>query len=407
MATNSEVNITIAGDGARLDRSLSDAQKKLEGFQKRVESANKFSLERLARAGLLMSASVNALDIASKALTGDITEAAEAAKKLPLGVGQMATALESVLGKWTGITAEIERMTQQQKALNAITQAGLAAIEARAKALKDFRERADATNAQAGMIGKSGAVKAFGSARSERDKALKDVDARLRAGIEAARKAQNDQIAAIREMPVDPRDVDTKTGELLRSTGRKKFTGAETAASRAAAEAIVRAEQARRMAGGPMARYQGTVGELQRAADQERAAIRNKYGAQMDEMARKSLTGAVRGVSGAIAGGLKNAAGSVGGGLDLLVAGLSNERERAQKRAVAQAALARDVSSRIGVEASQTLVDAPGRRFADAKQDQAADAAKRSERWLASAVKFLDEIRKSVKDWKPAVVDIG
>ncbi len=57
------------------------------------------SLESLARSGLVVSASVNAANIATKVLSGNLAEAADEVKSLPLGIGQMAGALEQVIGE--------------------------------------------------------------------------------------------------------------------------------------------------------------------------------------------------------------------------------------------------------------------------------------------------------------------
>lgn len=54
-------------------------------------------------------AGLSAIDVAAEAFSGDIQAAAEGLKKMPMGIGAVATTLETVLGKWTGISDEIEK----------------------------------------------------------------------------------------------------------------------------------------------------------------------------------------------------------------------------------------------------------------------------------------------------------
>jgi hypothetical protein len=111
------VKIVVAADQKALDDGLRRAEDKLNEFGRKMNNvASSFDAAAIlikAFSGMEKAkAVIGAMNVATELLRGNFTTAAEVVKTLPLGIGETARALELLLGKWTGISAEIEHNTK-------------------------------------------------------------------------------------------------------------------------------------------------------------------------------------------------------------------------------------------------------------------------------------------------------
>lgn len=226
--TKSEIAFAITATTTRLQEGLRRAESQIREFARRTAAAGdtgkagkQFSLESLAKAGLVVSAGINAANIASKAMAGNIQEAAEAVKSLPLGVGQMAKVLESVLGDWTGINREIKYCNELMAAQNKFHAAAARHIEAQQKALAALAERRKQLVGETRLIGLEGPAAAKESERQRHEKELADIEARKRAAMQENNRLLAEKSRAAKEGPA----TDAEVMDLARSRGLRKITG--------------------------------------------------------------------------------------------------------------------------------------------------------------------------------------
>jgi hypothetical protein len=111
------VKIVVAADQKALDDGLRRAEDKLNEFGRKMNNvASSFDASAIlikAFSGMEKAkAIIGAMNVATELLRGNFTTAAEVVKTLPLGIGETARALELLLGKWTGISTEIEHNTK-------------------------------------------------------------------------------------------------------------------------------------------------------------------------------------------------------------------------------------------------------------------------------------------------------
>jgi len=144
------VEFVFAGNDQALKKAAESADGVLKGLDAKVQASFKnvnksFSLEALAKSGLVISAAINAIDVASEALAGDIQTAAELLKKLPFGIGQMTQAMERLLGRFSGITEEMADLNREQQLNNALIEAGNKALQARREYIADSAKRIEAS----------------------------------------------------------------------------------------------------------------------------------------------------------------------------------------------------------------------------------------------------------------------
>lgn len=167
-------------------------------------AARPFSLEGLAKGGLIASATINSLNIASKAFSGNIRDAADAVKTLPFGIGQMARALEDVLGTWTGIGTEAANYERLAKSINASTDAWVKGTNDARAAQRALQERASATRDASELVGLAGPDLTYRRSAQQRARSTeairKSADEAIRARREALRK-QLREIEAGRAQP--------------------------------------------------------------------------------------------------------------------------------------------------------------------------------------------------------------
>jgi len=202
-----KVEFVFAGNDEALKKAAEGADGVLKGLDAKLRESVKgfkqsFSLEALAKSGLLVSAAVNAIDVATRALSGDIRDAAEAVKALPLGVGQMATALENVLGKVTGIGAELKYLNELQVANTAAVEAGTAAWQARIRILRESREREQTTRGATRMIGLEGNALQSEQENQRWNAAVKRIDELQRTAVQEMTRASNERAAKFLAQPI-------------------------------------------------------------------------------------------------------------------------------------------------------------------------------------------------------------
>lgn len=125
---NDSINIAIAASD-RATAVLDGIEKQFVRTLGRMSSmAGPQLLQEIPRAMGVAKAAITALDVAFSAANGNITDAAEALKKMPFGIGETARAAESLLGHLTGITSEIEKQKKMAEDMNAAYDAQLKAI---------------------------------------------------------------------------------------------------------------------------------------------------------------------------------------------------------------------------------------------------------------------------------------
>lgn len=240
--TEKRINLRVAVAGEReFEQSVQSIESHFRRIDENVQQLadrlkSGFNLEALAKAGMLVSAAINAADIATKALSGNIQDAAEAVKKLPLGVGQMATALEGVLGQWSGIARETEYVNQLMEAQNKLIEAGIGQIMVRTRMITDFREMIENIHNATEMIGLAGFDRERKQEGQSHDKAIKSIQDRLDKALEENNRLAREKAEAARQIPVDESDVLALARQ--RFPGRRKLTGRDMDAIREEARMI-------------------------------------------------------------------------------------------------------------------------------------------------------------------------
>lgn len=148
---------------------------------------------------------IDAANIATELWNGDITKAAELTKQLPLGIGGLAKSLETLLGNWTGINAEIEKNKATADALGK----SYDLVGKSMGRIKDYQE--DAAKRRRANIE---SVALGGLSGAEKDKAEINIKYRDMAEAEkdAAKQASEDVTKNITELDRQARELRGKGG---------------------------------------------------------------------------------------------------------------------------------------------------------------------------------------------------
>jgi hypothetical protein len=178
------------------------------------------SLRGVVKTAALVAAGIEAADVATALFTGDITTAADKIKSMPLGVGHVATALESLLGTWTGIQSEIDANNSSIKYQEAMVASLTRNAKERLQYEREMREIANAAKSEASVAGLTGDAKQDAQLYSSQDKAEQRVRDRL--------QARKEEIAAEKKARRDALQEDAKTQREALS--KKNATGQAIAA---------------------------------------------------------------------------------------------------------------------------------------------------------------------------------
>lgn len=240
-----------------------------------------FSLESVARIGLSVSAAVNAANIGTKLLKGDMEAAAEAVKSLPFGVGQMARALEGALGDWTGITREIENANKLTEAQNRFTDSAVRQAKAYAAVLREMRTNTRNINEQADLIGARPPAGELSSARQQAESEIEASRRRAREAVAENNRLAAQKLEAARGIPADEATIRKTALEMYPGipfdelgTIRERKIREQAQANPAAANTI-EADRTKKNT------------DILKAAAEEEAAIRRRGALQTDEINRR------------------------------------------------------------------------------------------------------------------------
>jgi hypothetical protein len=207
-----------SGEGTREARRFIEEQKALARSGKEVFDAqsgggmfgrttakdmplerSRMTLERTVKTAAMVAAGISAIDIATKAFSGDIQEAAETIKRLPFGIGEIAKRLESVVGDWSGINREIASANSRLEYQNAINDS----LARNTKQRRDYeREIADAVGRNRNAVALAGIDDEYKKSRAslliQTEEERKSAD-----GTFAQRKKQIEDEAKIRREAID------------------------------------------------------------------------------------------------------------------------------------------------------------------------------------------------------------
>ena len=196
-------------------RGLNSAMGRLNAAAGKFKANAQGSTDALAKVFAYMSTiegAARGVEAVSSVIQGDLEGAAEAVKRLPLGVGAAATALEDMLATVTGIKAEMKELAEfqkwqaeQEKKLNETL-----------KTQAQWRERIDDLAAKATLSALSGNDRKRAEARRERDELIAEIEefARNTQGVSLTGELVTDaKLAAERQYQAALAEIDREYAE--------------------------------------------------------------------------------------------------------------------------------------------------------------------------------------------------
>jgi colicin import membrane protein len=156
-------------------------------------------LESTIKLAAQATAAITAADIATKLWEGDLAGAADTIKGLPFGVGQVATMLESIVGRWSGITAEIEETNRYLKMQEQMNQSLLEQDKLRRDFQREMTENARRADRERGSIGLTGVQAEVYTIETSRQGSIKAIDDQLEAQKRARKELEQADLAAVDE----------------------------------------------------------------------------------------------------------------------------------------------------------------------------------------------------------------
>ena len=141
----------------KAEKMAATSAKKIESHTSRVNFGGRL-VESALRATTAMGTleiAVKGVDAVGEALAGNFDKSAELIKQMPAGIGPLATAMESVLGKITGISAETEKILKATERIKANQSKRIKEFQQATSIRDEALKSASDLSFQAGLMGMS------------------------------------------------------------------------------------------------------------------------------------------------------------------------------------------------------------------------------------------------------------